>query len=138
LIKDVPESVLSAAPAEGEWSVNENLAHLIWTERHVQMTLWNDYRGGFGVDWPDNHAIHLVGVLAVYPTNPDLIAEMKRSLTATVAMIKTLMPEDGDNKPVFVRIAQNVQGNCDHVRQHIEQIAATIQQVQTNASAPVA
>ncbi|MFN8528427.1 MAG: SRPBCC domain-containing protein [Anaerolineae bacterium] len=137
LVKDLPESALNTAPAENEWSVNENLAHLIWSERCAQIDIWNAHGGGFGYDWPNNGPLHLVGVLAACPTSADLIAELQRSFTATIAILKSLTPEDADVKTTYARIGQICIGQIDHTNEHIDQITRTIEQVQANA-APIA
>lgn len=129
LIKDVPESTLAQSPAPGEWSVNENIAHLIWAERFVQATLWNIYGGGFGVDWPDNNAVHLAAILPNFPTNADLMAELKRGYTATIAAIKVLPPEAADQKVILNRFAEEIESHVGHSREHITQIQETLAQL---------
>ncbi len=129
LIKNVPEHTLAAAPQPGEWSANQNLAHLIWSERFLQMDMWNIYGGGFGIDWPDNNVLQLAGILTNHPTSDDLMAELKRAFTATIAAIKAMPPETADRKVIYMRIAETVTNYVDHTREHIGQIRSTLEQL---------
>jgi uncharacterized protein YndB with AHSA1/START domain len=134
LLTDVPETVLAARPEETEWSVNENLAHLIWSERHTQMTIWGlaGYNDEFA--WPNNGAIHLAGALAVHGTAAALAEALKREEQATVAIIESLPPSVMENKLNFWRLAQTALGLLPHTREHLTQMREAIQAVRAKAA----
>ncbi|PJF23869.1 MAG: hypothetical protein CUN53_20710, partial [Phototrophicales bacterium] len=65
---DMPEDAMEHAPAEGDWSANEVLAHLIFTERWLQMYIWLCASGDDNLVWIDNNAAQRAGILQRYPT----------------------------------------------------------------------
>lgn len=136
LFESYPEAVLAQRPQPDEWSANENIAHLIWTERHAHMTIWSTVGGEDNVPWPDNGPLHQVGTMAVFPSSPALAAEYRRTKAATVAMVAAL-PEDlaTQNPYGYHQIAQLLTLNPRHDRQHFAQMRAAIEANQVEALA---
>ncbi|MBZ0298037.1 MAG: DinB family protein, partial [Anaerolineae bacterium] len=133
VLEGVPEAVLAQKPAEQEWSVCENLSHLIWTERWVHIWMHGAAGGENQVPWPDNGPIHLAGTLAAYPTSADLVAELDRSKAATVGMIEVLPATfAAHHKFAYQQLAQLVTGNFAHDRQHHAQIHDAIEAVKAS------
>lgn len=130
LVAGVPESVMGQRPAPEEWSVNENLAHLIWTERFNQMWMWGMVGGDDTIPWPDNNPLHLVGLLAVHPATAALITELKRSEAETDA-IAGVLPSDflQNRKPTYTTLARALLQIASHTREHFDQIRSTIEAV---------
>lgn len=128
LVADVPDSIMAAHPIPQEWSVNENLAHLIWTERYNQMWMWGAVGGDDTIPWPDNNPLHLAGLLAVYPTGTALIAELKRTQAETDAIIGT-MPADfiQNHKASYTTMARALIRIPDHTREHFGYIRRAIE-----------
>lgn len=126
LVKDVSQAEASQAPAPGEWSANEVLAHLIWTERWMQMASWSTLGGEDNVPWPDNNRAHLTPILALYPTLPDLVAELKRAQAGNLAVARSLTDEDVARKSVYLKLGQGWLTFETHTRQHFEQMREAI------------
>lgn len=126
LLADVTETEANQIPAPNEWSVNENLAHIIWTERFTHMYMWGIVGGDDSIPWPDNNRTQQATLLAVYPTTADLMAELKRSLAETAAGVRALQAEFVQRKASYMRLSQSVVGSFDHTRLHMGQIKATL------------
>jgi uncharacterized protein YndB with AHSA1/START domain len=126
LMDGVPESAMSHRPAPEEWSANEVLAHLIWTERHQQMTMWGIAGGDDALAWPDNNVLQLAGTLAVYKTGEELAAELKRSQAETVAAILAIPASLVENKGGYAQLAILATNFADHVRDHFTQMRQAI------------
>lgn len=134
VLAGVPEAILAQPPAPGEWSVNDVLAHLIWSERFLQ-TLHHGVSGGDDyIAWPDNGVLHLAGILGAYPTGEALLAEFKRQQVQTVAQL-VAYPEDllTSRRGTFVRLVQNLDGWTGHVTVHTAQIRAAIEAAREKA-----
>ncbi len=131
LFEPPPEALLSQRPAPDEWSVNENIAHLIWTERHIHMQIWSIVGGEDNVPWPDNGPMHLLGTLAVFPISPALAAEYRRTKAATIALAAAL-PQDfvTHNRRGYQQVAQLLIENPRHDRQHFAQMRAAMAALQ--------
>lgn len=127
LLKDVTETEAAYHPAPGEWNVNENLAHLIATERHSHVWIWNFAGGDDRVPWADNNPTHLLMALAVHPSTPELVAELKRAQFATAAMIEALPPAFVARKLSYRRLGAGLLGLADHTREHFRQMQAAIE-----------
>jgi len=126
LLAGVPDSVTSSRPNPTEWSVNDNLAHLLWTERTYQGWLFNIVGGNGQIVWMDNNDLHLVMSTAVYPTTADLVTEWERSLAAIIAEVEALPADFAAIKPFFNLIAFGLTNDERHTREHFEQIRRTI------------
>lgn len=133
LLDSIPELALSQRPAPDEWSANENLAHLIWSERFNHMGLWGASGGDDSIPWPDNGPMHLVGTLAAYPSSGDLVAELKRNHAITVAMIAALPESFMQRKGSLRTMAQGLLGQRNHERQHFDQMRRAIEAVKQAA-----
>lgn len=127
LLNGVPEQALSQRPVPDEWSANENLAHLIWSERFSHMGLWGAAGGDDSIPWPDNGPLHLVGTLAAYPTSAELVAELKRAHAATAAMAAALPESFMQRKGSLRTIAQSLIATPVHTRQHFDQMRRAIE-----------
>ncbi len=127
LLAAVPEESRAQRPVLNAWSVNENIAHLIWSERWLHQWVWSSAGGEDNLTWPDNGPLQLVGILAIYPTGADLINEYKRSKVETFAQVKALAETLAvDNPYIYMQIGQYVIGNAAHDREHFAQIRETL------------
>ncbi|HEX2619586.1 MAG TPA: DinB family protein, partial [Phototrophicaceae bacterium] len=127
LVADVPEELLSQRPEPGEWSVNEVLSHLIWSETHSQVFAWAVYGGDDYVPWPANNPMHLAKALAVYPTSGELLDELERNMKSSVAMVRTISEEFTENRANYAVIASNWNGSLQHIQTHHNQIKNAIE-----------
>src|SRR4029453_13179663 len=91
----VTEASASFSPTPGEWSAKEVLAHLILGERETQV--WIDDLIGGAERWTDiwggNNTARNKALVAVHPTIPDLLQELRDSEAETVALLSVLPTE---------------------------------------------
>lgn len=126
MISGVPEMILSRRPQVDEWSVNENLAHLLWAERYTQMDHWSVVGGGGLIEWIDNNPVQLTPILTVYPTSTELLAAMRREIVGTTAQVEQL-PEYVRARPTLMMLmAQNLFHQPDHIGEHRDQVRAVL------------
>jgi len=115
-------------PAEGEWSADEVLCHLIFSERVSQYYLsqlvggqeqWTD-------DWTGNLDIAHTGLLAVFPTSGGLLKELRRSRAETWAMLAALPEAFVARKGSYWRLAYGLIEGRVHDEGHLGQIQAAL------------
>lgn len=130
MMQGVSEAEAAQAPATGEWSANEVLAHLIHSERWRQMVIWNVVGGEDNVPWQDNNAVQRAPILAAYQSNAELVAEFKRSAEGTAAALGSI-PADfvGENRASFLRLAQFILTFEGHTTRHFQQMREAIEAV---------
>jgi uncharacterized protein YndB with AHSA1/START domain len=126
----VAEAEASHRPADGEWSAQETLAHLIVSERetHAWITeLIND-----GERWSDNWAnlavvpARLQSIVSAYSTTADLLQEVQRGQATTIAMLANLPLAFVARKGSYWRLAYNLLDGQSHAQVHLEQIQAAL------------
>lgn len=122
LFSGVGEADAEYAPTATEWSAKKVLAHLIWTERYMQFALWGALGGDDRVPWPDNNDASLVGILAVYPTIPELLEEMRRAERATATTIAAFPTDTPGRIMTYRRFANAFIALEGHNRAHHRQI----------------
>lgn len=131
LVASASNDEMSQRPATAEWSGNENLAHLIWSERWLHSAIWGMNSNNNFMEWPSNDNVHIAGIVAAYPTSEALAEELKRAETATRAMVAAL----GENvvKAFVATVALAMEGNAPHKRSHFQQIKDTLMAVRQGA-----
>jgi uncharacterized protein YndB with AHSA1/START domain len=117
------------APAEGEWSVKQVLAHLTASERAFQhwavdVLLGNETFGIAGY-LPEQFA----AVFASTPTVGALVDRFERDLAESRVIVASLTPEHRANKWRYRQIAQMLVAFGPHTQDHVEQIQKTIRAV---------
>jgi hypothetical protein len=126
LFASASPEVSSRRPAEDNWSANEVLAHLIWSERHQHFHLWAIFGGYGNIAWPNNGPLHLAGLLAAHPTHTALLAELERALTETCAIISVIPEGMIESKAVRMLLIESNQGTVQHIEAHLPQIEAAL------------
>jgi uncharacterized protein YndB with AHSA1/START domain len=126
LFVSASEADAARKPAEKEWSANEVMAHLIMAERwqHNGLGCIMDMPEAEG--WSANHVARITAITTVYPTQADLLAELRRGHAETVALIRHIPDEAGARKSVLWQMNFQVDGMNAHTQQHIEQIRAAL------------
>ncbi len=129
--RDLTETQAGIRPAPDEWSFKEILAHFIATERdlHSWMAeMINDGRPGDSLEYRPNVMARVGATVAVLPTLPALLEELRQMQAETVEMLSTLPPELVCRKHLYFRIAlwigQITRGHL--YDEHKAQIEATI------------
>jgi DinB superfamily/PDZ domain len=116
------------APAEGEWSVKQVLAHLTAAERGFHAWVANVLIGEqtpITGHLPEQFAAILVSA----PTAGALVDRFERDLVESRAIVASLTPEHCANKWRYRQIAQQLVGFGFHTQDHIEQIQKTVRAV---------
>lgn len=125
--KNVDEETASRPLIEGEWSIKENLAHLIAVERDIQVWITSLIEGQEITNiYHSNLTTRLTAMRSAYPTAQNLLEELDRSQTETVALLRILPPELVARKGSFWRIGNSVLENHDHSIEHIDYISANL------------
>ncbi|MBK9125168.1 MAG: SRPBCC domain-containing protein [Chloroflexi bacterium] len=126
LFDGVAEEHLQARPAEGEWSANDVLAHLIWTERWTQQALWLMHTAGVEMRWGENNPFEIDGIREQYPTSAELLPLLRRTLREELRMIASIDDRTASIKPLFALMSGWLTFIDAHLREHFEQISAAI------------
>lgn len=127
LLDGVTDEIAATPPADGEWSVMDVLAHLIGTERMMQVGLAAQVGGGVVDGYPNNSDAWNRSITAVYPTLDAITAAWKRTEAETVALVSALTPEFVAHKIDMLNLTTNLlQGLPGHTRGHFEQMRAAV------------
>jgi membrane-associated protease RseP (regulator of RpoE activity) len=128
LFEGVTEAEASHEPAPGEWSAKQIIAHLIAAKRDTQVQIAALITGDELNAFTSNETIRVKGLASAFPTVPDLLAELKRAETETVAMLAALPEEFVARKSSYVRLGTELLSDGGlHTRGHCEQIRAAIE-----------
>ena len=112
-----------------EWSVKEVLAHLIHSERFLQLNL-AEVAGGYerwADDFGGNLNASVQATVSAYPTLQELLEEYKHSFAETIALFGNLPEEFEQRKGSYWRTAYNALQAPYHFNIHIEQIRTSIE-----------
>lgn len=119
-------------PQEGEWSVQQVLAHLSDGERSFHMVLVNlAINGWLDADpvYPDDIPGRLEAILALTPSLEGLVDRLLADEQETVEIVRHLPARTLAHKARFRRIAQYVLYGPDHTQEHVDQIKRTVEAV---------
>jgi hypothetical protein len=111
-----------------EWSALEILAHLIHTERGIQILLTNLIDGyelvndGFG----SNITAQVQATVKANPSVAAMLDLLRRSIEETLAYLAFLPEEFVNNKGSFYRFASGIVQPNFHITTHVQQIKDTI------------
>lgn len=133
LLAGVTEAEASFIKAEGEWSVREHLAHLIGTERALQIGIALQISDGGIGGFPNNPAAWIGAITAVYPTLPSLVAAWKNCESETVALIAGLPDALVSRKATYFGIGNSLLfGLPTHTRGHFDEMRRLIAAVRAS------
>jgi len=121
----VTDEQAGLAPAEGEWSVKQVLAHLSAAERAFHAWIANML---IGEQTPitGNLPEQFAAILASAPTVSALVDRFEHDLTESRAIVASLTPEHRANKWRYRQVAQMLVAFGPHTQDHIEQIQKTV------------
>jgi hypothetical protein len=122
ILEDVSETEADYRPAEREWNAREILAHVILNERAAQLWIGSRLDGHPLESWSSNEHGQVKAVVDVYPTLPELQAEIRRTEDQTVAMLRRLPSDIVTHRGVYVNIVTmfGKHGMPVHTRMHYE------------------
>lgn len=125
----VSEEKAGKRPVEGEWSATETLAHLCVNESYNHYVLGCLLVGDEMLNTPGNASAVpecIAAAVAASPTVEALLKRLDREIAETLALAAAMRPEILENKARYRRMALTVEGICDHIDEHIEQIKAAL------------
>ena len=125
----VSEEEATFKPGPDEWSVNENLAHLIQGERGTQSFIAELISGQerYADDYGDNVNAYVEATVATYPSLKALLQELKRSETETVELIARMPAEFVARKGSYWRTAFFLLDSPFHFHEHVAQMTAALE-----------
>jgi uncharacterized protein YndB with AHSA1/START domain len=133
IFKGVSEAEASRQPSPGEWSANENLAHLIHSERgwHTWISDLANGQEPHYDDYGSNLQCRVDATVAAYPTFAELLGELKRNRTETVVMVSKLPEDFMARKGSFWRLCYNLLETPYHFNEHCDYMRAAIAAAKT-------
>ncbi|MCB9133951.1 MAG: SRPBCC domain-containing protein [Anaerolineales bacterium] len=131
ILANVSETAAEYRPLETEWNAKEIIAHLIHTERAMQIWLVNAVDGAPFTHWTTNNHNIVKSIVDVTPTLPELLDELRRAEAQTVALLQRLPEETVTHKGTFHNIVTtlNQEGLSVHTRLHFETIKRLVDEV---------
>jgi uncharacterized protein YndB with AHSA1/START domain len=134
-LSGLSEEEAAQCPEEGEWSVQQVLAHLSDGERSFHTVLVNlAVNGWMDADpvYPDDIPGRIEAILALTPTLQGLVDRLLADERETVEMVRRLPAGTLAHKARFRKIAEYVLYLPDHTQEHIEQIKRAIEAVHSS------
>lgn len=131
-VEGLGEKEAGQSPAQGEWSVEQVLAHLSIVERDSQSYLASLALDGWRDDGPGNPTVmpgRLTAVLSTTPTLQGLLDRLFADEAEMVAFLRGLPEGTVSHKARFYRIGQFMMDDASHTRSHIDQIKEVIKSV---------
>ena len=129
---NVPEAAAAVRPTPNDWNALEILAHIILAERDqvefvAELLAGNErWYDGFGGNLP----APIQALVAVYPTVPDLLGQLKRTEAEGAALIAALPPEFTQRKASYWRLGMTLPFLTRHIHEHLGQIKAALEAAQ--------
>jgi uncharacterized protein YndB with AHSA1/START domain len=128
VLEGASEAEANYRPDEDSWNTKELLAHLITTERGVQMGAATQITDGVLDGFPNNPVAWERSVTAVYPTLAEIVALWKRTEVESVALLANLPEATVARKATYHSIGTGfLNGLPGHTRSHIAEIRALLQ-----------
>lgn len=130
--ESVSEEQASFKPTPGEWSIKENLAHLIHSERgwHTWISDLIEGQESHYDDFGGNNQARVTATVTAYPTLEALRDELRRNQSETLTMIAELPEEFVSRKSSYWRVAYNLLETPYHLHTHLEQMQAALDTAQ--------
>jgi uncharacterized protein YndB with AHSA1/START domain len=128
-LEGVTEEEASFKPSPEEWSIKENLAHLLQGERYNHFYIAELVFGQerFSDDYGDNLNAQIAATVDAYPTLQDLRQELRRNGEETAGMLARLNEEFSNRKASYWRLAYNTLQPLYHLDGHIDQMRAALE-----------
>jgi uncharacterized protein YndB with AHSA1/START domain len=130
---DATEDEVKTRPGPDEWSAIETLAHLVLTERETLIQIADMLSGyeRWADDFAGNKPAPLKALISVYPSIPELLAELKRYRAEVVNLIRSLPDDFVERKSTFWRLSDGLLNFNIHIDSHIPQIKNAIAAART-------
>jgi uncharacterized protein YndB with AHSA1/START domain len=123
----VSEEEAITPPAPGVWCAKDILAHLIGSERVIQVSIGLLLSDDVPSSFPNNPPAWNMALMTVYPTLLDLVALWKRTEAESVALVAALPPALVARKATYFNLGNFLlSGMPAHTRGHIGEIRAAV------------
>jgi uncharacterized protein YndB with AHSA1/START domain len=126
ILHETPEELARIAPAPGEWSALQALAHLVVSERETHEWLTDmindDERFSDRYTNPTALTARVNALVAVRPTVAGQLEAVREALAETEAMVAALPDEVVTHKGNYWRIGHNLLQVDQHWTEHLEQV----------------
>jgi len=133
VFEGVSDQQAATPPQEGEWSAIQVLAHLILTERTVQVGIALQTSDRFLDAFPDNSSGLIEAIATTCSSVAEAIAAWKRAEAETVALVERLPQALVARKSVYLQIGHTLLvGLPGHTRGHYAQIQEAIAAIRQN------
>lgn len=126
-VADASDAEADYRPSDDAWNAKEILAHVITTERGVQMGLATRVTQGVLDGFPNNPNAWVRSVTAVHPTLASMVQAWKETAAETVALVAALPDEFMAQKVHILNEVNNlITGLPGHTHGHIVEIKALL------------
>lgn len=126
-LEGISDEQASFRPDPQSWNVKQVLAHLIASEREVHAwaaSMIEDQEAGFS--FHANQPTRLAATVSAFPRVQDLMAELRRNQSETVAMLAGLPEGFVTRKRTYWRLGLNLLSTPYHYHDHCAQIQALV------------
>lgn len=128
VLADVTEEEAAHVLDDEGWNVKEVLAHLVQSERNLQLSLALQISDQPGAGFPNNPPAWTKAITAVYPTLAEIITLWKQTLAETVALVANFPDTFVQRKATYMNSGRTLLfGFPSHTRTHFRQIKEAIQ-----------
>ena len=127
VLRDVSDAQAEYRLQPGAWSIKEILAHLIASERETH-SWFAGLIDGQDADFAfhANSPVRVAAIISAFPTLSNLLAELKRNLAETLAMVAGLPEEFVARKRSYWRLAYQELTAQQHFDDHLAQVKANL------------
>lgn len=139
VLRFTPDEAARTAPAPGEWSALETVAHLVITERDLHLMIASLYAqdGRWSDGEEAGDAERIAALFSTYPAVPGMLSALRHAFAETQALLAQLPPDAPRHRAAWVRSARSVLTMRLHLEEHTEQVrAACTAQSARAASSP--
>ena len=128
-LEDVSEEEAAFKPEPNSWSMKDNLAHLIHSERYKHTFIVELVEGFERVadDYGGNINEFNAATIATYPTVQDLVQEYKHGMKETVQMLSHIPEGFMARKGSYWRLAYYTLEDPFHFHIHLDQMKAALE-----------
>lgn len=128
LLAEATEEEANYRPALEAWNAKEILAHLIGSERAVQMIIATQITDGTPGDFPNNPPAWVKMITTVYPTLSAVVNAWKTAQAETIALVANLPDNYVARKTTYHNSGGGfLQWTPGHIREHYGEIRAVIE-----------
>lgn len=121
------EEITHKAPAAGEWSACDVIAHLILHERWLQHWTGSLMQGPEVQGYTSNTPARIAGVVGTNPTTADILAALKRAHAELVTIVRSVPESFNTRKSNLWWLSFEVDGAVLHARGHLDQMRRAIE-----------